>query len=111
VSISQLAMTAKKRIEAAWLTGPAYDLATQAAEALESAQLLQSPETVAEFRAEVLREAADLFESYGRAFLDGGIMTGAEAAEKLRALAGGTEEKDTRKGESTPQAAEGGDAR
>jgi hypothetical protein len=47
--ISKLAMLAKKTIEAAWLNGPAYDLATQAAEALESAQLLQSPETAADY--------------------------------------------------------------
>jgi len=46
--ISKLAMLAKKTIEAAWLHGDAYDLATQAAEALESAQLLQSPETAAD---------------------------------------------------------------
>ncbi|MFE7975715.1 hypothetical protein [Streptomyces shenzhenensis] len=46
--ISKLAMLTKKVIEAAWLNGPSYDLATQAAEALESAQLLQSPETAAE---------------------------------------------------------------
>ncbi|WP_327230842.1 hypothetical protein [Streptomyces murinus] len=46
--ISQLALLAKKTIEAAWLNGPSYDLATQAAEALESAQLLQSPDTAAE---------------------------------------------------------------
>ncbi|MFD3614468.1 hypothetical protein ACFWWT_04295 [Streptomyces sp. NPDC058676] len=45
--ISKLAMLAKKTIEAAWLHGESYDLATQAAEALESAQLLQSPETAA----------------------------------------------------------------
>lgn len=45
--ISKLAMTAKKAIEAAWLNAPAYDLATIAAEMLESAQLLQSPETAA----------------------------------------------------------------
>jgi hypothetical protein len=46
--ISSLAMLAKRVIEAAWLNGPSYDLATQAAEALESAQMLQSPETAAE---------------------------------------------------------------
>ncbi|WP_031039781.1 hypothetical protein [Streptomyces sp. NRRL F-5650] len=46
--ISPLVMTAKKVIEAAWLNGPTYDMAVQAAEALESAQLLQSPETAAE---------------------------------------------------------------
>ncbi|WP_328425941.1 hypothetical protein [Streptomyces sp. NBC_00443] len=45
--ISKLAMLAKKTIEGAWLNAPAYDLATIAAEALESAQLLQSPETAA----------------------------------------------------------------
>lgn len=39
-------------------------------------------------RAEVLREAADLFDSYGRSLLDGGIMTAAEVAEKLREYAG-----------------------
>ncbi|WP_406200040.1 hypothetical protein OG331_24995 [Streptomyces sp. NBC_01017] len=43
--ISKLAMLAKKTIEAAWLNGSSYDLATQAAEALESAQLLQSPDS------------------------------------------------------------------
>ncbi|WP_051905958.1 MULTISPECIES: hypothetical protein [Streptomyces] len=52
--ISKLAMLAKRTIEAAWLNGSSYDLATQAAEALESAQLLQSPETAAELAA--LRE-------------------------------------------------------
>lgn len=46
--ISPLAMTAKKVIDAQWFNGPAYDLATQAAEALESAQLLMSPELAAE---------------------------------------------------------------
>ncbi|MGW4950626.1 hypothetical protein [Streptomyces parvulus] len=50
--ISPLAMTAKKVIEAAWLNGPTYDMATEAAEALESAQLLQDPETIAALRAE-----------------------------------------------------------
>lgn len=55
--ISKLAMLAKKTIEAAWLHGPSYDLATQAAEALESAQLLQSPETAAAHRSEALAEA------------------------------------------------------
>lgn len=48
MSISSLALAAKKVIEAAWLNAPPYDLATLAAEALESAQLLQSPETAAE---------------------------------------------------------------
>lgn len=48
MTISKLAMAAKKRIEAEWLHGEAYDLATQAAEGLESAQMLQSPETAAE---------------------------------------------------------------
>jgi hypothetical protein len=49
--ISKLAMLAKKTIEAAWLNGSSYDLATQAAETLESAQLLQSPEDAAELAA------------------------------------------------------------
>lgn len=48
MTISPLALAAKKTIEAAWLHGAAYDLASQAAFALESAQQLQSPETVAE---------------------------------------------------------------
>ncbi|MFJ5259128.1 hypothetical protein ACIQAC_01455 [Streptomyces sp. NPDC088387] len=48
MTISPLALAAKKVIEAAWLHGDAYDLASQAAFALESAQLLQSPETAAE---------------------------------------------------------------
>ena len=46
--MSPLALQAKKVIEAAWLHGAAYDLASQAAFALESAQLLQSPETAAQ---------------------------------------------------------------
>lgn len=41
-------MAAKKVIDAAWLHGPSYDLASQAAFALESAQLLMSPEVAAE---------------------------------------------------------------
>ncbi|MFE0727897.1 hypothetical protein ACFW2X_06535 [Streptomyces antibioticus] len=41
--ISTLALLAKKTIEAAWLNGPAYDLATLAAEALEAEGLLQAP--------------------------------------------------------------------
>ncbi|PWI08361.1 hypothetical protein DIZ27_23265 [Streptomyces sp. NWU339] len=48
MSISSLALGAKKVIDAAWGVGPAYDLAAQAAFALESAQMLQSPETAAE---------------------------------------------------------------
>jgi len=47
MSISPLALSAKKVIDAAWLNGSAYDLSSQAAFALESAQLLQSPETAA----------------------------------------------------------------
>lgn len=46
--MSPLAMTAKSLMDATWNDGPAYDLASQAAFALESAQLLQSPETAAE---------------------------------------------------------------
>jgi hypothetical protein len=48
VTISPLALQAKRVIENAWLHGAAYDLASQAAFALESAQLLQSPETAAQ---------------------------------------------------------------
>jgi hypothetical protein len=48
MSASPLALAAKKVIDAAWLHGDAYDLSSQAAFALESAQLLQSPETAAE---------------------------------------------------------------
>ncbi|MFC7909013.1 hypothetical protein [Streptomyces nigra] len=40
--ISKLVMLAKKTIEAAWLNGPSYDLATQAAEALEAEGLLRA---------------------------------------------------------------------
>jgi type II secretory pathway pseudopilin PulG len=46
--MSPLAMQAKQLIERTWLAGPAYDLASQAAFALESAQMLQSPETAEE---------------------------------------------------------------
>jgi len=67
--ISKLAMLAKKTIEAAWLNGSSYDLATQAAEALESAQLLQSPETVAAQESEPeTAPAADFFRP-GRTYI------------------------------------------
>lgn len=49
MTISSLALAAKKVIDAAWLHGEAYDLSSQAAFALESTQMLQSPETAAEF--------------------------------------------------------------
>lgn len=49
MTISSLALAAKKVIDAAWLHGDAYDLSSQAAFALESTQLLQSPETAAQF--------------------------------------------------------------
>ncbi|MEV7871466.1 hypothetical protein AB0P17_36445 [Streptomyces sp. NPDC088124] len=60
-------------------------------------------------RNEALAEIADLFESYGQAMLDSGIMTGAEAAEKIRERIGMTE-KDTpsARGESTPAHPEDG---
>ncbi|WP_151480657.1 hypothetical protein [Streptomyces albicerus] len=48
MTISPLVLAAKKVIDAAWLHGDAYDLSSQAAFALESAQLLMSPETAAE---------------------------------------------------------------
>ncbi|MFJ2178932.1 hypothetical protein ACIOHE_39320 [Streptomyces sp. NPDC087851] len=57
-------------------------------------------------RNEALAEVADLFESYGQAMLDSGIMTGAEAAEKIRERIGA--EKDTPRGESTPAHPEDG---
>ncbi|MFI9154555.1 hypothetical protein [Streptomyces sp. NPDC053367] len=46
--LSPLAMQAKRLIDATWLNRPPYDLSSLAAEALESAQMLQSPETAAE---------------------------------------------------------------
>ncbi|MFB6943224.1 hypothetical protein ACFWGL_16980 [Streptomyces sp. NPDC060286] len=45
--MSRLAMVAKRVIEAAWANSSSEDRAAVAADALESAQLLQSPETVA----------------------------------------------------------------
>ncbi|MFE2712322.1 hypothetical protein ACFXKI_10095 [Streptomyces mirabilis] len=72
MSASKAVMAAKKVIDAAWLHGEAYDLASQAAFALESAQMLQSPETSAELvrlraeRAEVGNEVAR-FGIYGAA--------------------------------------------
>ena len=61
MTMSPLALQAKRVIEAAWLHGAAYDLASQAAFALESAQLLQSPETAAEgaLSADAVRVAED----------------------------------------------------
>ncbi|MFJ5638703.1 hypothetical protein [Streptomyces sp. NPDC093223] len=58
--ISPLALTAKQVIDSAWRNGPNYDLSTQAAEALESARLLQSPETVADLEAGGMYAAADV---------------------------------------------------
>ncbi|MET8766381.1 hypothetical protein [Streptomyces sp. NPDC004658] len=57
--ISPLAMKAKQVIEAQWLHGPAYDLATQAAEALEDRQMLQSPEAARELVADAVRVAEE----------------------------------------------------
>ncbi|MEU3096588.1 hypothetical protein ABZ690_17770 [Streptomyces sp. NPDC006967] len=54
--MSELASSALRVINAAWQHGPSYDLAAQAAFALESAHLLQSSETAAEL--ERLRERA-----------------------------------------------------
>jgi hypothetical protein len=48
MTMSPLALQAKRVIESAWLHGAPYDLASQAAFALESTQMLQSPETAAE---------------------------------------------------------------
>ncbi|MFF5980893.1 hypothetical protein ACFY78_18810 [Streptomyces olindensis] len=48
MTISPLALEAKKVIDAAWMNGPSYDLSSQAAFALESTCMLQSPETAAE---------------------------------------------------------------
>ncbi|MEU6496406.1 hypothetical protein ABZ890_39520 [Streptomyces sp. NPDC046984] len=48
MTLSPLARTAAGVITAAWRQGRIAHLADQAAEALESAQLLQSPETAAE---------------------------------------------------------------
>lgn len=48
MTISPLASSALRVINAAWMNGTSYDLASQAAYALESAQMLQSPETAAE---------------------------------------------------------------
>ncbi|MFE2967494.1 hypothetical protein ACFXKC_28250 [Streptomyces sp. NPDC059340] len=72
MSASKAVMAAKKVIDAAWLHGEAYDLASQAAFALESAQMLQSPVTAAELerlraeRAEIGNEVAR-FGIYGAA--------------------------------------------
>lgn len=48
MTISPVALAAKKVIDAAWLHGDACDLSSQAAFALESTQMLQTPETAAE---------------------------------------------------------------
>ncbi|MGA5635012.1 hypothetical protein [Streptomyces lydicamycinicus] len=50
MTITPLAASALRVINAAWTNGTSYDLASQAAYALESAQLLQSPETAAELQ-------------------------------------------------------------
>ncbi|MGW7247757.1 hypothetical protein [Streptomyces decoyicus] len=48
MTITPLAAAALRVINAAWVNGTSYDLASQAAYALESAQMLQSPETATE---------------------------------------------------------------
>lgn len=53
-------------------------------------------------RAEVLNEAADLFERAGRIVLDGGIMTAAEFADKLRELAATGEQATAAAATATP---------
>ncbi|MCM1943196.1 hypothetical protein NC239_33845 [Streptomyces sp. G3] len=65
MSISPLALAAKKVIDAAFVNGPAYDLASVAAFALESACLLQDPETAAarEQAVETARAAVAVAES------------------------------------------------
>lgn len=65
MSISPLALAAKKVIDAAFVNGPAYDLASVAAFALESACLLQDPETAAEHdvAVETARHAVAVAES------------------------------------------------
>jgi hypothetical protein len=50
MTISPLAAAALRVINAAWVNGTSYDLASQAAYALEAAQMLQSRETAAELR-------------------------------------------------------------
>lgn len=57
--ISPLALAAKQVIDAAWLHGDAYDLSSQAAFALESTRMLQSPETAAEV-AKLRKQVAEL---------------------------------------------------
>jgi hypothetical protein len=59
MTISPLAAKAKKVIDAAWLHGDAYDLSSQAAFALESTCMLQSPETAAECE-RLARQAVEL---------------------------------------------------
>jgi hypothetical protein len=78
VSASPLALGAKKVIDAAWLHGDAYDLSSQAAFALESAQLLMSPETAAEV--ESLRARVAELEAERRSTNE----SLSEAAEALR---------------------------
>lgn len=65
MSISPLALAAKRVIDAAFVNGPAYDLASVAAFALESACLLQDPETAAEhdLAVETARHAVAVAES------------------------------------------------
>lgn len=53
-------------------------------------------------RSEVLAEVAHLFDDRGWAFLDGGIMTAADAAELIRQHAAGQAGKDTRGAAQAP---------
>jgi hypothetical protein len=82
VTISSLVLGAKKVIDSAWLHGDAYDLSSQAAFALESAQLLQSPETAAEV--ERLRDDNELLRLNHSQMQTSMVKMSAELGQALR---------------------------
>lgn len=87
MTISPLALQAKRVIDNAWLHGAPYDLASQAAFALESAQLLQSPETAAE--SAVSAQAVPVGpepQGYGSVFPWAALMDAEDLAEFLAEL-------------------------
>lgn len=97
MNVSLLALAAKKVIDATWLHGDAYDLSSQAAFALESAQMLQSPETAAE-SAKLRQDYAEAVATVARLVQERGERMKVENAvrdesEELRARLAELEER------------------
>ncbi|WP_433855109.1 hypothetical protein [Streptomyces kronopolitis] len=86
MAISPLAAAALRVINAAWMNGTSYDLASQAAFALEAAGLLKAPEAAAEDRwnTAAVQRVRDLVAYWV------GIEGGEQAAEAIESVLLGT---------------------